>query len=639
MELLDCEYHLTPGRGQLKAGSDLWAGPVDLGPAVLHSLQQKEIKPEAYGTFLFDVLFPPGSKLREGYRLLSHAWRKQQGWLSLSRLLSRMNPHGLRFRLHLDEGLAEEAQTIAWELLYDSEQDEALARSSWIAFSRYLSVNGAAAAKVPSLVCPRALIAIADAPDLKKYYRLARLNREGVQRSIKRIFRSLWGRLSRRFLRGHVTLTALQQALQKKSFNILHLVAHGYRPEKSGEGLILQDEDGLVEPVGDEALAEAFLGSRALRLVVFLVCHSGAARRDAPFRGLPWRLLQRGVPAVVAMRREISIPAAELFASTFYPALAKSGEVDVAINTARRQLYLKEKDHWGDPVLFMKEAPWRKSRRPVLAAVVLVLVTVLALGLALPEAPSRKTEQGTGISSEPAPIAQRKDRISERQEETAPPPTPPTLQEIKVSGIAVKDGQELAVYLPYGDIEGKLQGRSETYTIQAVSSDGRSVAEPIITEASPGQRWILPGVPFRTPLNPGETHAQITVQAGSPPAAASKVVQVRAPAPRIRIERICGRPANTFGAGCDPFTLEGEAGNLLEGQEKLWIQVTSRRDGDFWQRCLAADVSSGRWRAEGSLGDRGQGGTYLIRVGLVEVSFEGHVCPNELPPLIERVLP
>lgn len=607
MKRLDCEYHLRPGEGSFRTGT---RGPVSEPVCVdPKALQALKTDPEAYGILLFNMLFPPGGKLLVEYRS-SEIEAKDS------------SRNRRRFRLYLDPALDERVRELVWEWLYDFERGDSLSRSSRIAFSRYLPVNGTVSAPAPSRCRPRALIAVADAPDLERLHRLPSLDRESSQRSLKRSFRRLWWRISCGLLKGYVTLNALRERLQIGRFNVLHLIAHGLPPTQGGAGLMLQNEDGWAEIVRDKALAEACCDSQELRLVVLAVCHSAAARRDEPFRDLPGRLIQQGVPAVVGMRREISVSAAELFTRAFYRALAKSGEADAAANEARRRLYLDTEghDHWSDPVLFLAEMPWRKSRCPVIAAVGLAAALALVgalYGLGREEPPH---------PPEPAPT-QTPQLVS------TPPLPPPTLQVTRVAGLDFMEGPELEVP-PSGDIEGTIQGPAETYTIQAVSydRDSSSTSEPAVLEASPG-RWILHDFPFRTLLNRGETHAQITVTAGS----VSKGVHVKAPAPEVEIETVCGRPANWFQQGCDRFIAEGTARGVLEQQEKVWVEVQSRRNGDFWQRCLVADVLNGRWRVEGDLGDGGRGSMYQLRAGLVERAFQGRDCPQD--PLIERTFP
>ena len=108
MKRLDCEYHLEPGQGHLWTAHGEWTGEVDLGRDILDELRQKELTdPKACGKLLFDRLFPPGSRLREGYRATE----------------AIAAGSGLRFCLHLDARLTKEEKALSWELVHDGERD------------------------------------------------------------------------------------------------------------------------------------------------------------------------------------------------------------------------------------------------------------------------------------------------------------------------------------------------------------------------------------------------------------------------------------------------------------------------------------------------------------------------------------
>ena len=125
--------------------------------------------------------------------------------------------------------------------------------------------------------------------------------------------------------------------------------------------LVLETGDGRASFVDEELFAEVFDGQRDLRLVTLIACHGGASAGRDPFSGLAPALVRRGVPAVVAMRRQISLDGATRFAEHFYRNLARSAQVDAATNEARLQLYLGESrsPEWGTPALFMRLAEGR----------------------------------------------------------------------------------------------------------------------------------------------------------------------------------------------------------------------------------------------------------------------------------------
>ena len=71
--------------------------------------------------------------------------------------------------------------------------------------------------------------------------------------------------------------------------------------------------------------------------------------------GIGPRLVQLGVPAVVAMQDYVGMDDARVFAAAFYRSLVQNGLVDVAVNEGRGAMYEKSKnDNFTIPALFMR---------------------------------------------------------------------------------------------------------------------------------------------------------------------------------------------------------------------------------------------------------------------------------------------
>jgi hypothetical protein len=66
--------------------------------------------------------------------------------------------------------------------------------------------------------------------------------------------------------------------------------------------------------------------------------------------------VQRGLPAIIAMRREVSVETAHLFTNHLYTHIAQTGRADAAVNEARQQLYLADPRGiaWSSPVLYSR---------------------------------------------------------------------------------------------------------------------------------------------------------------------------------------------------------------------------------------------------------------------------------------------
>lgn len=103
-----------------------------------------------------------------------------------------------------------------------------------------------------------------------------------------------------------------------------------------------------------------------MRLVVLASCYSATPTGDQALTGVAQRLVAQGVPAVVAMQGLMQLEAAQHFAERLYTNLIAFGEIDRAVNDARREVYhwrerhAKDvgpgrvwRDQYGLPVLFM----------------------------------------------------------------------------------------------------------------------------------------------------------------------------------------------------------------------------------------------------------------------------------------------
>lgn len=337
---LDSTLYLTGlNTARFSWGGREYLGEPALDPGRALELAALELEPEAYGRELFDAVFPTGSELREGLHEAILAAEKEK---------SR-----LRFLLHLATGLPEWVHALYWELLTDFGRHLALARSPDTAFSRYLGVRQAPG--TPATMRPRLLCVISCPSDLQKFG-LAEIRRDEVTQRLEAPFGMLAEAADVEILEPPATLERLRQRLMTGGgFHLLHFFGHGHN--RNGlSALVLEDEQGRTKFVEEELLAEVFLGVRSLRLVTLIACHGGAPSSNDPFSGLAGRLVQRGLPAIIAMRREVSVETAHLFTNHLYTHIAQTGRADAAVNEARQQLYLADPRGiaWSSPVLYSR---------------------------------------------------------------------------------------------------------------------------------------------------------------------------------------------------------------------------------------------------------------------------------------------
>jgi hypothetical protein len=90
------------------------------------------------------------------------------------------------------------------------------------------------------------------------------------------------------------------------------------------------------------------------QLVVLAACQSATQSLGAVFTGLGPKLVQIGLPAVVAMHADVTMLTARHFAATFYRQLITHGTIDLAMNEARSTLITNGRFDAAVPVLFMR---------------------------------------------------------------------------------------------------------------------------------------------------------------------------------------------------------------------------------------------------------------------------------------------
>ncbi len=107
----------------------------------------------------------------------------------------------------------------------------------------------------------------------------------------------------------------------------------------------------------DESFANLFLGKNNLGLVILNSCKGTVVSSNQAFAGTAPNLVQKGIPAVVAMQYSILDSTAKLFADEFYRTLALGYPVDEAIQETRNAISVEvglDKRDFATPVLYMR---------------------------------------------------------------------------------------------------------------------------------------------------------------------------------------------------------------------------------------------------------------------------------------------
>lgn len=338
---LDSELYLrSPERVRFSCAGRERDGEIALDEALFERLAELELDPVRYGSELFDALLPRGSSHYEGFRVAMESARQAK--------------KRLRFRLHIAKNVPIEIHALFWELLYDAGEHVTIARSPDTAFSRYSTVQrplGQPTTEQSRLLC------LISAPSDASRYEMAEIDRDECARRLAEAFAPLAGRMEVDYLEPPVTPGRLREKLVAGRYHLLHLFGHGALMRRGTSCLVLENDDGAAEFVEESKLAEIFLGDRGLRLVALVACHGGAPSSSSDvFSGLAGRLVERGVPAVVGMRRAVAMTMGYSFTGHLYRELARTGRVDVAVNEARQHLFLETSTglDWSSPMLFMR---------------------------------------------------------------------------------------------------------------------------------------------------------------------------------------------------------------------------------------------------------------------------------------------
>lgn len=151
-------------------------------------------------------------------------------------------------------------------------------------------------------------------------------------------------------------LSALTRLLRKnpQKYHVFHFIGHGGFDHDNGV-LVLEDEQNNSCRVSGQQLGTILYDCKSLRLVVLNSCEGAYADRGDAFSGTAQSLIQKQIPAVVAMQFEITDDAAKLFANDFYGALAEGYPLEAALAEARKIIYAGGNAfEWGTPVLYLR---------------------------------------------------------------------------------------------------------------------------------------------------------------------------------------------------------------------------------------------------------------------------------------------
>jgi CHAT domain len=422
-----------------------------------------------FGGRLFDALFQ--SRVRDLYRD------------SIS--VAKRDEKGLRVTLALTG--VPELMHLPWEYLYDD--PSFLSISTWTPVVRYLELPRAR--RPLKIGLPLRILAMVSSPVDAPVLDVER-ERQNLEQALGRLARE--GAVEITWLE-EANLRALQRALRQEPYHVFHYIGHGAYDSSIDDGvLLLEDERGLGRRVTGTELGTMLADHTSLRLAVLNACEGARVSNDDPFAGVASSLVQREIPAVIAMQFEITDRAAIIFAGELYAALADGYAVDSALAEARKAIYADHNDvEWGTPVLFMRVPDGRifdlpeRPHAPALAAVA-----------ETPPEPAVR-ENGSRIS-EPEPARLAVSAPPEAAPAPAPPSGPPRRRRrIVVSLVIALGAVGAAVGGTFALSGGSPPTAAPTTTHPSTTTVPKSDLDRLRASIPPAVRHCDPATPLQVP--------------------------------------------------------------------------------------------------------------------------------------------
>ncbi len=296
---------------------------------------------------------------RSGVRRLGTgllAWLLRGPVLPLYRasMAAAQSASGCRIRLHIEPP---ELHAIPWETCYDPDTASFPAQDPRTPLVRYLLGTFSRGQLTGARL--KVLIVIASPAGLPQ------LETAEEYDHIRNALAALAGQVE--IMAPVSSLPELQDALRRGP-DVLHFIGHGGFDAERGGYLVLDDGQGGPQPVDAEVLAGSLRGSR-VRLAVLNACESAATDPADSFAGVAPRLVQAGLPAVIAMHTFLPDAVAAVFSGALYRGLADGWPVDAALTAGRQALFghAPESVFWSIPVLYLSAADgvlWQPAAEP-----------------------------------------------------------------------------------------------------------------------------------------------------------------------------------------------------------------------------------------------------------------------------------
>ncbi len=264
--------------------------------------------------------------------------------------LTRKEGTGLRLSLRLNE--TPELAALPWEYLCGTGEIGFLALSAHTPIVRFPEIMAAIAPVQVQL--PLRILAVISAPQ-----DVATLDGAGEWQRIQSALATSIKERKVVVERLHkATLAALRDRLRDldQPIHCLHFIGHGLFDRQAQQGgLLFEDEARQSVLVSSDLFAAHLSDHRPLSLVFLNACEAAAGGEANYFAGVAQALVQRNLPAVIAMQYAVSDGVSVELAGNFYDAVADGYPIDAALAEARKAVFGAGNSlQWGTPVLFMR---------------------------------------------------------------------------------------------------------------------------------------------------------------------------------------------------------------------------------------------------------------------------------------------
>lgn len=272
-------------------------------------------------------------------------------WVAARADLDAERVEGVRLRLDI---AAADVAALPWEALYDPARGTVFAADSRVTLVRSATVYSrlAPARRLRVALPVNILIVAPDDPDqiIDSSREIAGTEQVAAALGAERVHVEV--------MRGKFNITELRQRLAAEKPAVLHFIGHG---APDGLWLWQRNQPILVSP---DSWRSVLARARAVKLVILNACSAARAPDRDAFSSVGMKLLQAGVPAVIAMQAPIRDDAAINFTHSLYEELlcgACPGLIDQAVTAARSDLYaLNPGDFsYGLPVLWLNSEDGR----------------------------------------------------------------------------------------------------------------------------------------------------------------------------------------------------------------------------------------------------------------------------------------